>query len=72
MIEKLFIDNRKDQKISVIVEKTENQKGLAFVMHGLGGFKEQNHIQTFAEAFKEENFTAIRFDTTNIVKEVNN
>lgn len=65
MMEKIFIQNRKDQKISVIVEKAEDQKGLAFVMHGLGGFKEQPHIQTFADAFKEDGFTVVRFDTTN-------
>lgn len=34
-------------------------------MHGLGGFKEQDHIATFAEAFKEKGFTVVRFDTTN-------
>ncbi|PIN87892.1 hypothetical protein COV12_01440 [Candidatus Woesearchaeota archaeon CG10_big_fil_rev_8_21_14_0_10_32_24] len=41
-----------------------NQKGLVFVMHGLGGFKEQEHIKTFADAFKEEGFTIVCFDTT--------
>ncbi|MFA5925627.1 MAG: alpha/beta hydrolase [Parcubacteria group bacterium] len=34
-------------------------------MHGLGGFKEQPHIETFAQAFKEKHYTVIRFDTTN-------
>ena len=33
-------------------------------MHGLGGFKEQKHIQTFADAFLENNFTVVLFDTT--------
>lgn len=64
-MEKLFIKNRKGQKIAVLVEKTKNQKGLAFVMHGLGGFKEQAHIQTFADAFRESGYTVLRFDTTN-------
>jgi pimeloyl-ACP methyl ester carboxylesterase len=62
---KLFIKNRKNKNISVLIEKTDNQKGLAFVMHGLGGFKEQPHIETFAKAFKDNNYTVIRFDTTN-------
>ena len=66
---KLFIKNRKDQKISVIVEQNPNQKGLAFVMHGLGGFKEQPHIATFAEAFFEKGVTVVRFDTTNTLGE---
>lgn len=64
-MEKVFIKNRKDEKISVIIEKSKNQKGLAFVMHGLGGFKEQDHIAIFADAFKKRAFTVIRFDTTN-------
>lgn len=64
-MEKLFVANRKNQKIAVIVERSPKQAGLAFVMHGLSGCKEQPHIQMFADAFKEKNFTVIRFDTTN-------
>ena len=64
-MEKVFVKNRKGQKIAVVVNKTPNQKGLVFVMHGLGGFKEQPHVQTFAKAFKENNYTVILFDTTN-------
>src|SRR3972149_12202676 len=69
MQEKLFIKNRKGQKIAVLIEKPENPKGLAFVMHGLGGFKEQPHIPTFAEVFLENNYTVVRFDTTNSIGE---
>lgn len=68
-MQKQFIQNRKGQKIAVIAESAENQKGLAFVMHGLGGFKEQPHIQAIAEFFKENGYTVIRFDTTNTVGE---
>lgn len=66
---KKIIRNRKNLKIVVIVEEVENQKGLAFVMHGLGGFKEQSHIRTMAGAFIENGYTAIRFDTTNTLGE---
>lgn len=66
---KKTIRNRKNQKIVVLVEEAKSQKGLAFVMHGLGGFKEQPHIRTMAEAFKENGYTAIRFDTTNALGE---
>jgi pimeloyl-ACP methyl ester carboxylesterase len=38
-------------------------------MHGLGGFKEQDHIRVMAEAFEEKGFTVIRFDTTNTLGE---
>lgn len=63
--QKLFILNRKGQKICVILEQTPNQQGLAFVMHGLSGYKEQPHVETIAQAFRDNNFTVVRFDTTN-------
>ena len=62
---KQTIQNRKRQKIVVLVEKQPKQAGLAFVMHGLSGFKEQPHIKTFAEAFRDNGYTVVRFDTTN-------
>jgi len=65
---KLYIKNRKDQKISVLVE-AQKSNGLAFVMHGLGGFKEQPHIQVIADAFAENGYTVVRFDTTNSIGE---
>lgn len=64
MQEKIFIKNRYNKNIAVVVRKNPNQKGLAFVMHGLGGFKEQPHIQTFADAFSGNNFTTVLFDAT--------
>ncbi len=69
MSEKFFIKNRKKQKVAVLLDKVDDQKGLAFVMHGLSGFKEQPHIAAFASAFTEEGFTVVRFDTTNTLGE---
>ena len=66
---KQTIKNRKGQNVVVLIEESPNQKGLAFVMHGLGGFKEQLHIQAMADAFKEKGYTVIRFDTTNTIGE---
>jgi alpha-beta hydrolase superfamily lysophospholipase len=63
------VKNRKDQRIVVVIEKVEQPAGLVFVMHGLGGFKEQTHIETIAEAFREKNFVVVRFDTTNTLGE---
>src|SRR3989338_8136261 len=60
-----FIKNRKGQNVSVLPELSENPKGLAFVMHGLSGFKEQDHIKIFADAFLGRGFSVVRFDTTN-------
>jgi len=58
------IENRKGQNLAVLVEQSKSQKGLVFIEHGYGGFKEQKHIQIFAEAFKEKRFTIVLFDTT--------
>lgn len=63
--EKIFIKNRKNQKLSVMIESAQEQVGLVFIMHGLGGFKEQPHIEAVAKSFKEKGFTIVRFDTTN-------
>lgn len=68
-MQKLFIENRKKQKLAVIVEQSEQQRGLAIIMHGLGGFKEQDHLIAIADCFKEKGFTVIRFDTTNTLGE---
>jgi len=64
-MEKISIKNRKGQKIVVLVENTARPNGLAFVMHGFSGCKDQEHIAAIAESFKKEGFTVVRFDTTN-------
>lgn len=64
-----LIENRHGKRIAVLVEIPERSRGLAFVMHGLGGFKEQDHIRTFAEAFMERGFTVVRFDVRNTIGE---
>ncbi|PIN90463.1 hypothetical protein COU60_01405 [Candidatus Pacearchaeota archaeon CG10_big_fil_rev_8_21_14_0_10_34_76] len=64
-MENKFIKNRRGQKISVLVEFPKNPRGLAFIMHGLGGFKEIPMIVAMAEAFLKKDIIAFRFDTTN-------
>lgn len=68
-MKKVFIKNRKNQNVCVVVDEIENPKGIAFVMHGLGGFKEQLHIVLFAEALRESGYFVILFDTTNTLGE---
>ena len=68
-MQKIKIQNRKEQKVAVIVEESPQANSLAFVMHGLGGFKEQPHIETIAQSFKEAGMTVVRFDTTNTLGE---
>lgn len=59
------ITNRQNQKIVVLVDQEPDEKGLAFVMHGLGGYKEQPHIEIMAQVLRESGYTVVRFDTTN-------
>lgn len=62
---RITITNRKQQRMIVIVDEVMPQHGLAFVMHGLGGNKDQAHIKVIAEAFVTHGYTTVRFDTTN-------
>lgn len=62
---KLFVKNRHGQKMSVVVEVNQVPGKLAFVMHGLGGNKEQAHIRAMVETFLESGYTVVTFDTTN-------
>lgn len=60
-----FIYNRNGKKIAVVVENKLHRKGLVFVMHGLGGFKEGPTVHTFARSFIDHGYTTVLFDTTN-------
>jgi uncharacterized protein len=62
---KLNIKNRKGEKLVILIDAIENQKGLVFVMHGLGGNKEKPTVKALMQGFVENNLTCIRFDTTN-------
>jgi len=64
-MEKLFIKNRDDKKISVMIERPDNPVGLAFVMHGLGGNKRAVYMDAMAKGFSNNNITVVRFDTIN-------
>lgn len=66
---KEFIINRKNQKICVLVEQSKVAKGLVFIMHGLGAWKEQHQILAINDAFRSYDFTTVRFDNTNSIGE---
>ena len=68
-MKKFFIKNRQGKKISVSLEKNNNQAGLVFIMPGLGATKKDTHVRTFAKAFREKDFTVVIFDVTNGVGE---
>lgn len=64
-MEKVFIKNRKKQKIAVLIEKSDNQEWLVFVMHGQGDLKDSDHIKIYRKSFKDNRYTVVSFDTTN-------
>ena len=68
-MEKFSIKNRKNLKIVGKILRPENPVGLSLVMHGLGGYKEEPHIELIASVFFENNYTVINFDATNSVGE---
>lgn len=57
--------NRHGLRIVVLVEENPHARGLAIVMHGLSANKEELQVLNTSQAFKEEGFTVVRFDTTN-------
>lgn len=64
MTEKLFIKNRKGEKLCVVVENPTGKK-LAVVMHGHGVNKNTEPIMSIADTFVEKGFLTLKFDTTN-------
>lgn len=63
------IKNKHHFKIIGVIDVIPNPKGIAFVAHGLGGFKEQIHIRSFAKALNQARYTTIRWDMTNSIGE---
>jgi pimeloyl-ACP methyl ester carboxylesterase len=57
-----FVKNRDGNQVAVLVEEAEAPGKVAFVMHGLGGKKEQGHIRAMAEAFLESGYTVVTWD----------
>lgn len=66
---KQFIKNRNNVALSVLVEEEDNRRGLVFLAHGLGGFKEQVHIRAMAEACLEAGYTVVTYDAANTIGE---
>lgn len=68
-IQKFSISNRHDQKLVVVVNEHSVKKGLAFIMHGLGGFKEGGNIVAMESVFRADGYTTVVFDTTDSIGE---
>ena len=57
-----FITNRDGNSISVKIESGGNPRKLAFVMHGLGGNKEEKQIRALVNAFIDAEYTVVTWD----------
>ncbi len=68
-MEKFFIKNRYGLEIVGDILIPKNPIGLAFVLHGLGGFRAQPCMQAIVEGFFENDYTVVNFDATNSIGE---
>lgn len=66
---KTQIINTQGKKIILDVDTPKKIKGIAFISHGLGGFKEQPHIITFSQTLNDEGFLSVRWDARNTLGE---
>lgn len=62
---KEYIKNRKGEKVSILIDVVQNQRGVIFIMPGLGGRKEQVQLTHLARTANKAGYTDIRFDPTN-------
>lgn len=63
--EKLFIRNRLDERVCVVVQKHATPRGVALVLHGLAATKDQKMIVVAAHTLHKNGYTVVRFDATN-------
>src|SRR3989344_6777898 len=68
-MEKLFIKNRHNKNISVLLDTDSKFDKRAIIMHGLGGFKEQPYIEAMAKVYSDNGFNTLRFDPTHTIGE---
>ncbi|MDO8582926.1 MAG: alpha/beta fold hydrolase [bacterium] len=66
MEEKVFILNKKNQKLAAVIHRPQTQGKFPAVilLHGFTGNKEEQHIKQLAIDLARNNFVAIRFDAS--------
>lgn len=62
---KTFIKNSDGEKLAVVVEGLENKstRKLVFIEHGLSSYKEYHSVRRAAEAFLNNGYVVVTFDT---------
>lgn len=63
--ERQVLQNRRGKNLVALVERTNKSKGIVFLMHGLGWYKEEPLIQRIAGYLYANGYTVVRFDATN-------
>lgn len=69
MIDRIIIKNRYNLDIVILINKPEEVKGVAFLMHGFGSLKEHPVIRLAEKVFNDNNFITIKFDATKSIGE---
>jgi len=64
-MQKFEIQNRNGLNIIGYINIPQNPKGLSFVLHGLGGYKEELHIKILSDTLFENSYVVVVFDATN-------
>ncbi len=59
------IKNRDGKNISVVIEENKNQTGLVFLVHGLGGCKEQKFLEESKKNLYALGYSVVCYDSTN-------
>jgi pimeloyl-ACP methyl ester carboxylesterase len=62
-----IIKNRHGLNIVLDYTEVSDSKGLAFLQHGLGGFKDQVHMLEIAAAFNAQGISTVNFDATHSI-----
>lgn len=61
-MQKLFIKSKSGAKIYVEYNVNSNDKGLVFLVHGLGGFRDTPEFKQIAHAFYDSGLSIVTFD----------
>lgn len=69
MEERFELENRDGLSVVGLVSTPNEPQGLAFIAHGLGGFKEQKHILAVKEVFLANGYTVVSYDAIHSVGE---
>lgn len=68
-MEKITITNRSGLRLVIQIDTPAVPRHLVFIAHGMKGFKEQPHIESFKNVFLSNDYIVVRFDATHALGE---